>query len=160
MSSSRRRGREDVLVEGVAVPGALEAPAGEGRGDLGAAPVARAELGGSRAVGDQHAAGVDDHHAAADRRRGGDHELAQLVALPSCEPPGRGGRHHVGLAARLQADLLVLTVAQRDGERQRERDDREQQDVREREQQPDAEAYGAISSGALKRKPTPRTVCR
>ena len=41
---------------------------------------------------------------------------------------------------------------------QLERDDREQEDVGEGEEEAEPEAYGASSSGALKRKPTPRTV--
>ena len=40
-----------------------------------------------------------------------------------------------------------------------ERDDRQHQHVGERQQEAEAEAYES-SSGAVKRKPTPRTVCR
>ncbi len=67
--------------------------------------------------------------------------------------------HDVRLGARLGAHLGVDAVAQADRERHLERDDREQQDVRERQQQAPAQRH-RNSSGAVKRKPTPRTVCR
>ena len=69
-------------------------------------------------------------------------------------------RHHVRLAAGLESDLLVLAVAERYRERHGERDQRQQEHVGQRQQQTPAQAYGSISSGGLKRKPTPRTVCR
>ena len=75
------------------------------------------------------------------------------------EVPGHGRGHDVGLRARLRADLRVDAVAQADRERDLQRDDREQQDVRERQQQAPAQRHWN-SSGAVKRKPTPRTVCR
>jgi hypothetical protein len=73
---------------------------------------------------------------------------------------GGRGRDDIGLAARLKAHLVVDAVAQREAERHRERDDRQQQHVGQRQQQADSQSYGAISSGALKRNPTPRTVWR
>jgi hypothetical protein len=49
-------------------------------------------------------------------------------------------------------------MAQRDDQRHLHGDDGQQQDVGQDEEQAQPEAYGASSSGALKRKPTPRTV--
>ena len=82
---------------------------------------------------------------------------AQLGGLAELAGGGRGG--DLGLAQRLRAHLGVDAVAQVERERHLERDDRQQQDVGQRQQQSGAEAYVG-SSGARKRKPTPRTVCR
>ena len=60
----------------------------------------------------------------------------------------------------LRAHLGVDAVAQVERERDLERDDRQQQHVGQRQPEERAEAYGGGSSGARKRKPTPRTVCR
>ena len=86
------------------------------------------------------------------------HDPAQLVGPAQLAGGGRGG--DLGLAQRLRAHLGVDAVAQVERERHLERDDRQQQDVGQRQQQSGAEGYGAGSSGARKRKPTPRTVCR
>ena len=112
----------------------------------------------ARGVGQQRALAVGDHDAAADGRgRGLDRPVER--AAGRVEVAGDGGGDDVGLRARLRADLGVDAVAQADRERDLERDDREQQDVRERQQQAPAQGH-SHSSGAVKRKPTPRTVCR
>ena len=84
----------------------------------------------------------------------------ELHASSGHEERRRGGGHHVGLSPGLKPNLLVLTVAERQRERHAERDEGQQQDVRQRQHQAAAKAYGPISSGALNRKPTPRTVWR
>ncbi len=71
----------------------------------------------------------------------------------------RGGRRdHVGLAAGLTPHLGVDPVAQAHRQRHAEGDQRQQQDVGQRQQEGGPEAYGSSTSGAAKRKPTPRTV--
>ena len=72
------------------------------------------------------------------------------------EVDGRG--EELRLAARLRADLRVDAVAHAEYQRYLEGDDRQHQHVGERQQQAEPEAY-ENSSGAVKRKPTPRTVC-
>ena len=131
--------------------------AAQGRGDLGAAGVRRAELGGAVGVGDEDAVGVGDDHAPARGLRDGADDPAQLGL--AAELARRGGGGDLGLVERLRADLGVDAVAQVERERHLERDDRQQQHVGQRQQQSGAEAY-CCSSGARKRKPTPRTVCR
>ena len=69
-----------------------------------------------------------------------------------------GGGDDVGLAAGLPADLGVDAVAQAQRQRHAEGDQRQQQYVGQRQQEGGPEAYGPSSSGAAKRKPTPRTV--
>ena len=74
------------------------------------------------------------------------------------EQLGRGRRDDVRLAARLGPDLGVDAVAQAERQRDAERDDRQQQHVGERQQQAERAGLRRHSSGAVKRKPTPRTV--
>ena len=151
------------LAQRVAVARALVAPAGEGGRDLGAAGgrslrAARPVLSASSAP-----VGVDHDHAPADRRARSRHERLQLGAARGREEVGGGGGDDVGLRARLRADLVVDAPADARGQRDLERDDRQQQDVGERQQQAGAEAHAAAasrSSGAPRRNPTPRTVCR
>ena len=76
-----------------------------------------------------------------------------------------GGRQHLRLGARLRAHLVIDAPTDARGQGDLERDDGQQQDVGQRQEQPDTEAYDAASarassSGALRRKPTPRIVCR
>ena len=98
----------------------------------------------------------DDPPADALRRGGG--RVAERPLVPPADGAGDRGGHDVGLRARLRPDLVVDPVAQAHDERDLERDDRQHQHVRERQQQAEPEAY-ENSSGAVKRKPTPRTVC-
>ena len=84
--------------------------------------------------------------------------MAQRRSLGRAQQLRRGGRDHVGLAARLTAHLGVDPVAQADRQRNAEGDQRQQQDVGQRQQEGGSEAYGPSTSGAAKRKPTPRTV--
>ena len=70
-----------------------------------------------------------------------------------------GGSEEVGLAARLRGHLVVDAVAQAEDQRHLESDNGQHQHVRQRQQQATPEAY-ENSSGAVKRNPTPRTVCR
>ena len=84
----------------------------------------------------------------------------------TCVMPGRSRRspevdgrgEELRLAARLRADLGIDPVAQAEDQRYLEGDDRQHQHIGERQQQSEPEAY-ENSSGAVKRKPTPRTVC-
>ncbi len=82
---------------------------------------------------------------------------ARAVRTGSSSSEARGG-DDVGLAARLAADLGVDAVAQAQRQRHAERDQRQQQHVGQRQQEGGPEAYGSSTSGAAKRKPTPRTV--
>ena len=110
-------------------------------------------------VGQQPAVDPDHDDAAADVGRRGADDVAEVVV----ELAGDRRGHEVGLRAGLRLDLGVDAVAQAERERHLERDDREQQDVGEREQEAPAERQAgghSHSSGAVKRKPTPRTVCR
>ncbi len=97
---------------------------------------------------------ADDDHAAAQPVAGDARDAREVAALT--EVDGRG--EELGLAARLRADLRVDAVAQAEDQRYLERDDRQHQHVGERQQQAEPEAY-ENSSGAVNRKPTPRTVC-
>jgi hypothetical protein len=89
---------------------------------------------------------------------GGADEAPEVVARLRAQEVGGRRRDHVGLPAGLRADLGVDAVGDARRERHLQRDDGEHQHVGQRQQQPGAEAYGASSSGAAKRKPTPRTV--
>ena len=89
----------------------------------------------------------------------------ELAAVRRGQQVGGGGRQHLGLGARLRAHLVVDAPADARGQGDLERDDGQQQDVGQGQQQPDAEAHDAASarassSGAPRRKPTPRIVCR
>ena len=79
----------------------------------------------------------------------------QLVGAPQVD----GRREELGLTERLRLDLGVDAVAQVDDQRHLERDDRQHEHVGERQQKAEPEGY-ENSSGAVNRKPTPRTVCR
>ena len=111
----------------------------------------------ARGVGQQAAAGADDDHAAAHLLRGAARDVSEALASGELVLDARG--HERGLAERLRLDLGVDAVAQADDERDLEGDDCEHQHVGERQQQAEAKAYES-SSGAVNRKPTPRTVCR
>ena len=106
-------------------------------------------------VGPQAAARAhNDHPPAQPLRQIGGHAV-ELALVGEVDRRGE----EVGLAARLRADLVVDAVPQAEDQRHLERHDGQQQHVGEREQQAEPEAY-ENSSGAVKRKPTPRTVCR
>ena len=143
--------------EGLAVAGDLLAVAAQRGPDLRPVGVAAP---GRRAggVGEQATAAVDDDHPAADAGGGDVDEAPQARALGGVEQLRRGRRDHVGLAARLAAHLGVDPVAQAHRQRHAERDQRQQQHVGQRQQEGGPEAYGSSTSGAAKRKPTPRTV--
>lgn len=66
--------------------------------------------------------------------------------------------HHVGLTACLRPDLRVHTVAQAERQRDPERDDGQQQQIGRGQEKEGSQAYGAETSGVIKRNPTPRTV--
>ena len=85
-------------------------------------------------------------------------EAQEALPLGGSEELRRGRRHHVGLAACLAAHLGVDPVAQAHRQRHPEGDQRQQEDVGQRQQEGGSEAYGSSTSGAAKRKPTPRTV--
>ena len=124
-------------------------------GDLRPAAVVDAEPLLARGVGEQAPVRADDDHAAAQPRRGAVDDALELRRAPRVD----GRREELGLAARLRLHLAVDAVAQADDQRDLEGDDRQHQHVGERQQQADPEGY-ENSSGAVKRKPTPRTVCR
>ena len=153
----RHGGGEDLLVERVAAAAVLDRAAAQRLGDLRPVAVVGPEPVRARGVGQQGALEVR-HHDAAAHGLGGPLDRA-VEGLGLVEVARHGGRDDVGLRARLRAHLGVDAVAQADRQRHLERDDREQQDVRERQQQAPAERH-RNSSGAVKRKPTPRTVCR
>ena len=153
----RRRGGEDLGAQGLAVAGDLLAVAVQRGADLGTVGVA-APGGRARRVGQQAAAAVDDDHPAAHAVGGDPDEAAQAGPLRGVEQLRRGRRDHVGLAARLSLHLGVDAVAQAHRQRHAEGDQRQQQHVGQRQQEGGPEAYGSSTSGAAKRKPTPRTV--
>ena len=64
----------------------------------------------------------------------------------------------VGLAAGLASHLGVDPVAQTHRQGHAEGDQRQQEDIGQRQKEGGSEAYGSSTSGAAKRKPTPRTV--
>ena len=154
----RHRGGEDFGAEGLAVAGDLLAAAAQRRPDLG--PVGVAAPGGAPGgVGEQAAAAVDDDHPAAHAvgRDIDEAPQAPAAAAGSSSSEARG-RDDVGLAAGLASHLGVDAVAQAHRQRHAEGDQRQQQDVGQRQQEGGPEAYGSSTSGAAKRKPTPRTV--
>jgi hypothetical protein len=65
---------------------------------------------------------------------------------------------NIGLASRLGANLGVDAVAQAQRQRDAESDDGQQQQVGRGQQKAGSQAYGAGTSGVMKRNPTPRTV--
>ena len=129
--------------------------AAQGGGDLRPAAVVDAQPLLARGVGEQGPVRADDDHAAAQPRRGAGDDALELRAASRVD----GRREELGLAARLRLHLGVDPVAQVDHQRDLEGDDREHQHVGERQQETDPEGY-ENSSGAVNRKPTPRTVCR
>ena len=153
-----RRGGEDFGAEGVAAAGDLLAASLQRRFDLG--PVGVAAAGRRRRP--SRRAGCRGASTTITRPRTlsaeTSDEPAGAARLRRVEELGGAGRDHVGLAARLALHLGVDAVAQAERQRHAEGDQRQQQHVGERQQEGGAEAYGSSSSGAAKRKPTPRTV--
>ena len=153
----RHRGGEDRLVERLAAALLLVRLAPERGHDLRPRAVVHAQPLLARRVGQQATLRADHDHASAD---GSGRTLGDLVErVASREVAGHQRRQRLGLAQRLRLDLGVDAIAQADDERHLERDDRQHEHVRQRQQEAGAEAY-VSSSGAVNRKPTPRTVCR
>ena len=153
----RHRGGEDRLVERLAAALLLVGAVRESDRDLRPRAVVHAQPLLPVRVGKQPTLGADDDHAPAHRLGGplGD----PVERLAGCEVALDARRHDLRLAERLGLDLGVHALPQADDERHLERDDRQHEHVGERQQEAGAEAY-VSSSGAVKRKPTPRTVCR
>ena len=157
--NDRHRRGEDLLAERVAraFGSAAGAPC-SALADLRAFRVARAEQFRSGAVGKHLAGAVDDDHPPA-HRGGGRRARASAGRYGARREQVCGGRgYEVGFTLRLRAHLAVHPCAETQRKRHTERDDREQHDVGECGEQSGAKAYGSASSGAAKRKPTPRTV--
>ena len=77
---------------------------------------------------------------------------------PGRAAPTRRRGDDVRLAAGLAAHLGVDPVAQAHRQGHAEGDQRQQEDIGQRQKEGGSEAYGSSTSGAAKRKPTPRTV--
>ncbi len=152
------RGDDQVLVERVAVPGALEGRAGERTGHLGAAPRRRSSAGRLPAESSSRLPSLSTTITRPPRS-----DAALLTSRASSW--GRSSRP-AALAAsswawslRLGLDLGVHAAAEVQRERHLERDQHHHQHVGEGQQQAAAEGHCSASSAAAKRKPTPRTVC-
>ncbi len=154
----RDGGGEQILPQRVAVAGDLQRLATQRRGDLRTVGVTRSHLGRAGAVGEQAPAPIDRYHSPPHRPGGDRGQAIEAPPVRRAQQLGRRGGDHVRLAARLAPHLGVDAVAQADGERHPKGDQRQQEDVRQCQQQDCAECYGPPSVGALKRKPTPRSV--
>ena len=156
-AADRHGRREDRPSERLAVALLLLGVVGERLLDLRARAVVEAEPLVAVRVRDQPAVRADHDHTAAHLLGGARGHL--LEALTRAQLVLERHRDELGLAHRLRLHFGVDAVADADDERDLERDDREHQHVGERQQESEAEAYES-SSGAVNRKPTPRTVCR
>jgi hypothetical protein len=67
-------------------------------------------------------------------------------------------RNHIGLASGLGADLGINAIPQAQRQRDAECDDGQQQQVGRGQEKAGSQGYGATTSEAMNRKPTPRTV--